>query len=153
MAEFRDGAANPERRVLGGVLAKGAIERDVTVNLVALRRLRGKDLKETRQLRQYLVGLSLLAATADIDLFLREGCLLRYGDEDVWNAVPRRGTPSPVDLASKESHKIILEYAQGAAAHFKPHWPKELEHNFNLAEAKKLLAKQDDVEIPAGEEG
>jgi CRISPR-associated protein Csb1 len=151
--EFRDGAANPERRVLGGVLAKGAIERDVTVNLVALRGLRGKDTDETKQLRRYLLGLSLIAATADIDLFLREGCLLRYGNEDVWNQVPRRGTPSPVDLASEEAHKIILKYTQDATKHFKQHWPTKLEHNFDLAEAKKLLAKKDDTESPPGEEG
>ncbi len=74
LQEFRDGAPNPERRVLGGVLPKGRIEREVTINLIALRGIRGKDPKETEHIRKYLLGLSLRAATAEIDLFLREGC-------------------------------------------------------------------------------
>ena len=41
MPEFRDGSPNPQRRVLGGVLAQGRIEREVTVNLVALRAISG----------------------------------------------------------------------------------------------------------------
>src|SRR5581483_2914367 len=45
--QYRDGSPNPEARVLGGVLVKDRIERDVTVNLVALRGLRGADDKET----------------------------------------------------------------------------------------------------------
>ena len=32
----------------------------------------------------YLLGLSLVAATANIELVLREGCLLRYADDDAW---------------------------------------------------------------------
>jgi CRISPR-associated protein Csb1 len=43
--EFRDGIPNPERRVLGGVLAKGRIEREVTVNLIALRGIRARTSK------------------------------------------------------------------------------------------------------------
>jgi CRISPR-associated protein Csb1 len=150
--QFIGGAPNPEARVLGGVLAKGSIERDVTVNLVALRGLRGEDVNETKQLRRYLLGLSLLAATADIDLFLREGCLLRYGDEDVWSEVPRRGTPNPVALASEEARQALLSYADEAAKPFRTRWPDKLEHRFNLAEAKKLLAKKDDAEGAVGEE-
>lgn len=142
--EFRDGVPNPERRVLGGVLTNGRIEREVTVNLVALRGLRGKDVEETKQIRKYLLGLSLLAATAEIDLFLREGCHLRYAGEDVWHAVPRRGEPDPVNLGSVEARTQIQTYASGAAEHFRPKWPKELEHKFDLKEAKKLLAKKDE---------
>lgn len=144
--EFRDGLPNPARRVLGGVLATGRIEREVTVNLLALRGLRGKDDKETKHIRQYLLGLSLLAATADIDLFLREGCHLRYAGEDVWFAVLRRGDPVPVSLSSAEARTLIYNYASTAAEHFKPTWPKKLEHDFDLKEAKKLLAKKDDAD-------
>src|SRR5690606_26354300 len=46
--QFVGETPNLEARVLGGVLAKGAIERDVTINLVALRGLRGKDTDETK---------------------------------------------------------------------------------------------------------
>ena len=135
-----DGSPNPEARVLGGVLAKGPIARDVTINLVALRGLRGKDAKETQKLHRYLLGLSLLAAATDLELFLREGCLLRYADEDSWTQVPRRGTPKPTSLPS---HDEVLRYACEAAAHFKALWPQglNLEHEFDLDKAKKLLKK------------
>jgi len=142
--QFINGAPNPEARVLGGVLAKGTIERDVTINLVALRGLRGKDDAETKEVQKYLLGLALLAATADLELFLREGCLLRYADKNnEWTAVPRRGDPNPVILPE---HEQLVGYARDAAESFRAKWPKDLplEHEFNLAEAKKLLAKTDD---------
>src|SRR5690625_26853 len=61
--KFLNGVANPEARVLGGVLANGSIERTVTINLVALRGLHGGTDKETKQIRKYLLTLALLAAT------------------------------------------------------------------------------------------
>lgn len=146
--QFQGGAPNPDARVLGGVLAKGSIERDVTINLIALRGLRGGDEEESKELQRYVLSLALLAATADIELFLREGCLLRYTGDDVWTAVPRRGNPNPVNLPDPEQ---LFAYASCAAESFKAKWPKvegekhlPLEHEFNLAEAKKLLAKKDD---------
>jgi CRISPR-associated protein Csb1 len=145
---YRDGAPNPEARVLGGVLVKGRIEREVTVNLVALRGLRGGDENRTRAVRRYLLGLTLLAATAEIDLFLREGCLLRYAgeDEEIWTAVPRRGEPTRVTLFA--GRETILKYAQSAAEEFKPSWPKkeELRSKFDLMEAKKLLKRKTEEE-------
>lgn len=153
--QFVGGAANPEARVLGGVLAKGSIERDVTINLVALRGIRGEDAGETTEVQKYLLGLALLAATADLELFLREGCLLRYANEDTWMQVPRRGEPAEVSLPTQDQ---LVAYAKKAAAPFKAKWPKDkegndlpLEHEFNLPEAKKLLAKQVD-EGPASEQ-
>lgn len=153
---FVNGAPNPEARVLGGVLAKGRIERDVTINLVALRGIRGKDATETTEIQKYLLGLALLAATADLELFLREGCLLRYANDDTWTKVPRRGDPSEVSLPKKNQ---LVAYATAAAAPFKANWPKDnqgkalsLEHEFDLAEAKKLLAKKDD-DAPAEVQG
>lgn len=146
MQEFRDGSPNPERRVLGGVLAKGRIEREVIVNLVALRGLRGADPDETANIHKYLLCLSLLAATADIDLFLREGCLLRYAGEDRWEAVPRRGDPMPVSLGSAQAQALIQAYAATAAKPFKAKWPKVLEHTFDLKKARELLAKKTDEE-------
>ena len=151
-----DGLPNPEARVLGGVLAKGDIERDVTINLVALRGLRGKDALETQQVQQYILGLVLLAATADIELFLREGCLLRYTNDDTWTAVPRRGEPSKIELPKQDQ---LVAYATAAAAPFKAMWPEELkkqgkpilEHDFDLKEAKKLLKKKAD-DTPASEQ-
>jgi CRISPR-associated protein Csb1 len=148
-----DGNPNPEARVLGGVLARGRIERKVTVNLVALRGLRGRNDAETAAIRKYLLGLSMVAATAEIELFLREGCHLRYADDkDTWYQVPRRGAPTEVALDAT----AIKEYASTAAGHFRPKWQKTwpsddmLEYTFDLGEAKKLLAKKTEEEEAAG---
>jgi CRISPR-associated protein Csb1 len=148
ISQFVGGSPNPEARVLGGVLAKGSIERDVTINLVALRGIRGKDANETKEVQRYLLGLALLAATADLELFLREGCLLRYAGDDKWTTIPRRGEPTGVSLPT---HDQLVAYARAAAEPFQAMWPKDekgkalpLEHDFDLAEAKKLLAKKDD---------
>jgi len=144
--QFVGGAPNPAARILGGVRVKGSIERDVTINLVALRGIRGKDDIETKEVQKYLLGLALLAATADIELFLREGCLLRYANDDNWKQVPRRGDPTDIKLPSQDQ---LFAYAVAAAAPFRAKWPKDqggkdlpLEHEFSLAEAKKLLAKK-----------
>lgn len=147
-ATYRDDAR--KERVLGGVLARGPIERDVTINLVALRGLRGKD-PETKELQKYLLGLALVAATADLELFLREGCLLRYANEDTWTTVPRRGEPTSVSLPQ---HQELVAYTEIAAKPFKAKWPDDLkvddvprlEYDFDVAEAKKLLAKKDEVD-------
>lgn len=155
LPHFVSGSPNAEARVLGGVLAKGAIERDVTINLVALRGIRGSDAAETLEVQKYLLGLALLAATADLELFMREGCLLRYANDDAWTMVPRRGEPAEVDLPKQDQ---LVAYATAAAVPFRAKWPKDkegnamrLEHEFDLAEAKKLLAKQID-EGPASEQ-
>jgi CRISPR-associated protein Csb1 len=150
MQEFRDGSPNLERRVLGGVIAKGSIEREVTVNLVALRGLRGtlpdpkdgsKRVDASGDIRKYLLALSLTAATADVDLFLREGCLLRYAQNgDTWYQVPRRGDPMPLGVSAD----VVAQSAAATASKLRAHWPDEKasKHHFDLAEAKKLLAKK-----------
>jgi CRISPR-associated protein Csb1 len=158
--QYRDGAPNPDARVLGGVRVNGRIEREVTVNLVALRGLRGANDVETNAIRKYLLGLSLVAATADIELFLREGCLLRYAENgDAWYQVPRRGDPAAVAL-SAETPK---QYAETQAGHFRAKWSevfgdkwtqgaersRELRYDFDLKEAKRLLAKKTADEEPA----
>ncbi len=148
--QYRDGAPNPDARVLGGVLVKGPIEREVTVNLVALRGLRGAEGDETKHLRRYLLGLTLLAATHEMDLFLREGCLLRFAtnEEEVWHALPRRGDPQPIDFAN--AHGIVKMYTEEAAKHFKDKWPENLEYEFDIAEAKKLLTNKTEAEKETG---
>lgn len=154
--QFVDGAPNPEARVLGGVLAKGPIEREVTINLVALRGLRGESAgEETSRVQKYILSLALLAATADLELFLREGCLLRYADDDEWTSVPRRGKPTRASIPPRDQ---LMAYATTAAEPFKGKWPKDkegkplaLEHQFDLAEAKKLLVKKVD-DAPASEQ-
>ena len=161
MPEYRNGYPNPERRILGGVLVRGSIERDVTVNLVALRRLEGAEDKETKALRRYLLSLALVAATADFDLYLREGCHLRILGEDKWQVVPRRGDLRAVDLASA----TIAEYAIDAVKQFQNafanvprkefinNWPTQIEtqtHKFDLETAKNLIATAETDEVTAG---
>ena len=144
--QYRDGSPNPEARVLGGVLASGRIERDVTINLVALRAMNGTDEEKTKEVRRYLLALTLIAATAEIDLFLREGCHLRYADDDHWNVIPRRGEMQPVDLASKDAQEVLRDYAEEAVKSFSGEWPEKSSYKFDLKEAKKLLAKKTEDE-------
>jgi CRISPR-associated protein Csb1 len=103
----------PAGRALGGVVARGAIERHVTVNLVALRRLSGGN---TVALRRYVLGLALVAATEPLDGFLRQGCLLTL-DPDYppdWSCVGRDGRRVAVQL----DPRVAVSFAEAAAADF-----------------------------------
>lgn len=97
----------------GGVIARGPIHRDVTVNLIALRRLDGN---EGQSLRRYILGLALVAATAPMDGFLRAGCLLVQDPDQaaVWQSVARSGHRSPFEL----DEDAALRYAEVAADAF-----------------------------------
>lgn len=97
----------------GGVVARGPIERDITVNLVALRRLTGMDPKK---LRRYILGLALVAAAEPLDGFLRQGCLLTLdpGMPADWAVVGRDGKRQSIDLTAA----IAANYATRAAAAF-----------------------------------
>jgi CRISPR-associated protein Csb1 len=97
----------------GGVVARGAIERIVTINLVALRKLDGKNAQD---LKRYILGLALVAAAEPLDGFLRQGCLL-VPDEKApaeWLGVAREGVRTPVGL----SPTVALDYAKVAAKNF-----------------------------------
>jgi CRISPR-associated protein Csb1 len=103
----------PAGKALGGVIVRGAIERDVTVNFVALHRLKGEN---AQALRRYILDLSLVAAAAPIDPFLRQGCLL-VPDEKApaqWTLVERRGERRLVALTESTAQ----DYATGAAKAF-----------------------------------
>lgn len=96
----------------GGVVARGDIVREVTVNLVALRRLDGE---EGQALRRYILGLSLVAAAEPPEAFLRQGCLLTPNPEHkaVWELIDRKGRRETIRL----DEKVALEYAgRGAKA-------------------------------------
>lgn len=105
----------PSGAALGGVVAAGPIIRDVTINLVAIRRLESGS-SDRDILRQYIFGLALVAATHDDDGFLRQGCLLTPDPSTncLWNSIERTGKRTPVNL----EHKLLLEYAHEAAKRF-----------------------------------
>jgi CRISPR-associated protein Csb1 len=104
----------PAGEALGGVYARGSIVRDVTVNLIALRRLDAK--ANGRELRRYVLGLSLVAATDPGDGFYRQGCLLTVDPATpaVWVAVGRDGKRLPVALTGETSRA----YAETTARAF-----------------------------------
>lgn len=119
----------------GGVVAKGPIVRDVTVNLVALRRL-GRSTDDS--VRRYVLGLSLVAATAPQDPFLRQGCLL-VPEADApasWVLVERDGSRSDAELSAEKA----LTYAGHAAENFGVGESRELK--FDKARAKQDTKKK-----------
>lgn len=123
----------PAGEMPGGVVVRGCIERVITINLIALRRLRGND-ENTPHLRHYILGLALVGATAPFDGFLRQGCLLvSHPDEPAsWSVVGRDGVRTPVQL----DHERALDYARTAKEAF----PLEEDAVYFF---KKELAHQD----------
>jgi CRISPR-associated protein Csb1 len=97
----------------GGIVARGPIQRDVTVNLVALRRLDGV---KGSALRRYILGLALIAAIEPMDGFLRAGCLLTLdpASDTEWRLVHRDGRRVPVTL----DRVAVRNYAHSRAKEF-----------------------------------
>lgn len=120
----------------GGIVARGPIRRDVTVNLVALRRLEGE---ETDKLRAYILGLALIAAGIPQDPFLRQGCLLVPDPEKppAWTSVLRSGERVGVTWSEEKA----LSYAQKAAKAFGVGDDRELHFDKKLAEDDKKAKK------------
>lgn len=126
----------PSGNALGGIVARGPIERDITVNLIALRRLKGEN---TQALRRYVLGLSLVAATAPLDPFLRQGCLLVPDANTAaqWKIVNRDGSRKAVTL----SGNVLKDYAEGAARSFEVGPNRKV--SFDKARAKEDAMKAD----------
>lgn len=104
----------PSASAHGGVVARGPIRRDVTVNLIALRRLKGGE--NTTALRRYILGLALVAAIEPVDGFLRAGCLLSVdpAGDDKWQVISRDGKRDPIAL----EQGAVEQYARDAANAF-----------------------------------
>lgn len=126
----------PAGQTHGGIVAAGPIRRDVTINLVQLRRLEGDD---TAALRQYLLGLALVAAAEPLDPFLRQGCLLvpDEGPSSKWRLVHRDGRREPVQLDAATS----LTFATRAAKAFGVGGDREVAFDASLAK-KDAKAKK-----------
>lgn len=109
-------------RAAGGVIVRGEIRREATLNLVSLRAIgaaeQGKlDPSNTLALRRYILGLALVAATKPLVHNLRQGCLL-VGIENKpaqWKLVSANGKRDEFKLA----HATALAYAQQAADAFR----------------------------------
>ena len=121
----------------GGVVVHGEIRRDTTVNLIALRRLRGDD---GTALRRYVLGLALVAATAPLDGFLRQGCLITPDPDapGAWMSVGRDGVREAVALDENGA----LALAQKACRDFYRGVPPARTVKFDKALAKKDAAKK-----------
>ena len=119
----------------GGIIARGPIHRNVTINLIALRRLDGENPDD---LRRYVLGLALVAATAPMDGFLRAGCLLTLNPEDPgdWHAVARTGERVAIDL----EENTALAYASQAADAFGV--PEKRTVTFDKKRAKAEVRKK-----------
>ncbi len=118
------------------MVARGPIQRDVTVNFVALRRLKGEN---SPALRHYILGLALVAAIEPIDGFLRAGCLLTLdpaGDAE-WKLVHRDGKRDSIML----DPDVIKKYTQDRADAFGKGPDRPV--TFNSALAKEDVRKAD----------
>lgn len=68
---------NPASGSHGGVIATGGIRRDATLSLAALQMIKaGDDAERTLTLHRYILGLALVALTANTSSYLRQGCNL-----------------------------------------------------------------------------
>jgi CRISPR-associated protein Csb1 len=106
----------PSGRTDGGIIAHGEIVRTVLVNLTALRALGAPQAEEQASLRRYILGLTLVAALAPSDLFLRQGCLLIRAEDRPSESsfVYRHGRREPCTLDLSE----VELFAKSAAEAF-----------------------------------
>lgn len=106
----------PASATHGGIIAKGDIRREVTLQVAALRLLRGTTEDETKKLRAYLLGLSLVASTRPAVGFLRQGCnLVLDGDRKPESKVV---FPDGRRELSGLTHDAALVFAKKAATAF-----------------------------------
>jgi CRISPR-associated protein Csb1 len=145
---FKD---NPATGAPGGVIVRGEIRRDMTINLSAIRRLRvpmagnpvKDDTEKTLALRRYILGLSLVAALARSEdrYNLREGCQLRAkpGHQTKWMEVHFEG--SDLETAGL-TEDTAGAYAKLAAIDFGVGDSREVEFDQKTAEKWLKLDKK-----------
>jgi CRISPR-associated protein Csb1 len=103
----------------GGIVARGGIRRAATLSLAALNLLHaGGDREQTAILRRYILGLALVAFTANASGYLRQGCnLVLDGDK----TEPRRSLevyPSGARKPFSLTHDAAVAFARDAAKAF-----------------------------------
>jgi len=117
---------NPAGGAHGGVRVMGEIRREMAINLSTIRRLRvpstddptKNDKAKTLALRRYILGLSLVAATARAEdkYNLREGCQLRQKPKftPIWREVKFEGEDADCQSLSPERCEKYARLAAGA---------------------------------------
>ena len=108
---------NPASAAHGGVIADGGIRRDATLGLASLRHLHaGNDAAKSLALRRYILGLSLVAFTANTESYLRQGCTLVLNPDQPREFVEvyPDGRRQPCDV----THDAAVEFATEAAKAF-----------------------------------
>jgi len=110
---------NPASHSHGGIIATGGIRRDASLGLAALRLLVvDKADDRTRALQRYILGLCLVAFTANTSSYLRQGCMLVRNPEkahdDEFVEVYSTGERKKINLI----HEETLEFATVAAKAF-----------------------------------
>lgn len=100
----------------GGVIARGEIRLEVTLQLAALRLLRTGCDDETRKLQAYLLGLALVAFSKPSVNFLRQGCNLVFDAERAPESKVVFSDGNRLD--SGITHAAALSFAQKAATEF-----------------------------------
>ena len=106
----------PAGRGPGGVIARHGVRREAILNLVALRALAAADIADTIVLQRYILGLALVALTAQMELYLREGCLLVPARQEagIQEVVQRTGEHGLFSVDATQA----LEFARASAAAF-----------------------------------
>jgi CRISPR-associated protein Csb1 len=130
----------------GGVIATGGIRRDATLGLAALRLLSARNPESTLALQRYILGLSLVAITANACSYLRQGCMLVADPNKPREFVEVHpdGKREPVKI----THDEALKFAQEAAEAFGIGEDQSV--SFDKAKAKKDVLGEDKEKAKKG---
>jgi CRISPR-associated protein Csb1 len=130
---------NPASGSHGGVIATGGIRRDATLSLAALQLLKAGTDERTLALRRYVLGLSLVALTANTSSYLRQGCNLVQDPDKPreFHEVYRDGRREPATI----SHDEAIAFAAESAKAFGPSESRTVE--FDKRKAKADVKKKD----------
>lgn len=124
---------NPASAAPGGVIADGGVRRTATLSLAALHLLSADGDEATLKLRCYILGLSLVALTAETNSHLRQGCNLVPDVEHPrsFELVRRNGERTECSL----THEDAIEFARQAAKDFGVGEDREVMFDKKLAKA------------------
>lgn len=136
----------PSTHKIGGVLIKGDIRREFSLNLSVLRALKSAEPAETQNLQRYILGLALIALTATPESTFRQGCQLLPKGKPAWKQFCANGEESSWNPDGLN----VGEFAAAAANNFGITQPtaqpllfdKALLKSSIEADAKKKAAKK-----------